>query len=63
MNAKEVYVIGGGIAGVTSAYQLAKRGYQVTVLDSRGVFVYCNLAQFRSIMFRIITIKQRKVPH
>ena len=30
---KKAVVIGGGVAGVSSAYQLARRGYQVTVLD------------------------------
>ena len=33
---KKAVVIGGGVAGVSSAYQLARRGYQVTVLDMCG---------------------------
>merc|ERR1712215_398290 len=31
---KTAIVIGGGIIGISSAYQLAKRGVQVTVLES-----------------------------
>lgn len=30
----EICVIGGGIAGLSTAYQLAKRGHEVTVIDS-----------------------------
>jgi glycine/D-amino acid oxidase-like deaminating enzyme/nitrite reductase/ring-hydroxylating ferredoxin subunit len=30
----EVCVVGGGIAGLSTAYQLAKRGHEVTVVDS-----------------------------
>ena len=33
VNAWHVLVIGGGIIGLTSAYSLVQRGYQVTVLD------------------------------
>ncbi len=33
---KKIIVIGGGIAGLTSAYQLQKNGYQVTLLESNA---------------------------
>ena len=29
----EVLILGGGVVGVTTAYQLLKDGHQVTVLD------------------------------
>ena len=32
---KKIAIIGAGIAGITTAYSLAKRGYPVTVIDSR----------------------------
>ena len=32
---KKIAVIGAGIAGVTTAYALAKRGFKVTIIDSR----------------------------
>lgn len=32
---KHVFVIGGGVIGVTSAYFLAKQGYRVTVLEAQ----------------------------
>ena len=33
MNSKSIAVIGAGITGVTTAYELATRGYAVTVYD------------------------------
>lgn len=35
MSVKKIAIIGAGIAGITTAYSLAKRGYPVTVIDSR----------------------------
>ncbi|MDG2091677.1 MAG: FAD-dependent oxidoreductase, partial [SAR86 cluster bacterium] len=32
---KKIAVIGAGIAGTTTAYALVKRGFDVTVIDSR----------------------------
>ena len=32
---KKIAIIGAGIAGITTAYSLAKRGHQVTVIDQR----------------------------
>ena len=34
-NGKSVVVLGGGIAGLTTAYELGKAGYKVTVLEAR----------------------------
>ena len=33
---KSVVVLGGGIAGLTAAYELGKAGYKVTVLEARS---------------------------
>jgi len=30
----EIIIMGGGVVGVTTAYQLLKDGHQVTVLDA-----------------------------
>ncbi|MET0422719.1 MAG: flavin monoamine oxidase family protein [Actinoplanes sp.] len=35
--AKRVVVLGGGIAGLTTAYELGKAGYDCTILEARGV--------------------------
>jgi glycine/D-amino acid oxidase-like deaminating enzyme len=35
--ASEVVVVGAGIAGCTAAYELARRGFGVTVLEKRGI--------------------------
>merc|ERR1712054_367804 len=35
-NQRSVLVIGGGVVGVTSAYALARAGYQVTVLEANN---------------------------
>ena len=32
---KKIAIIGAGIAGITTAYSLAKRGHEVTVIDQR----------------------------
>ena len=32
---KKIAIIGAGIAGITTAYSLAKRGHQVIVIDQR----------------------------
>ena len=32
---KKIAVIGAGIAGITTAYALAKRDFKVTIIDSR----------------------------
>jgi monoamine oxidase len=34
---KRVVILGGGIAGLTTAYELGKAGYDCTVLEARGV--------------------------
>ncbi|AGL17793.1 flavin monoamine oxidase family protein [Actinoplanes sp. N902-109] len=36
-SAKRVVILGGGIAGLASAYELGKAGYDCTVLEARGV--------------------------
>jgi monoamine oxidase len=33
---KRVVVLGGGIAGLTTAYELGKAGYDCTILEARG---------------------------
>ncbi|KRT13599.1 amino acid dehydrogenase [Pedobacter ginsenosidimutans] len=38
----KVLIIGGGIVGLTSAYYLQKRGYEVTVLDKRDITDNCS---------------------
>ncbi|WP_316801631.1 FAD-dependent oxidoreductase [Pedobacter frigidisoli] len=38
----KVLIIGGGIVGLTSAYYLSKRGYQVTVLDKGDITDNCS---------------------
>ena len=35
--ARKVVVLGGGIAGLASAYELGKAGYDCTILEARGV--------------------------
>ncbi len=35
--ARRVVVLGGGIAGLTTAYELGKAGYDCTVLEARGI--------------------------
>ncbi len=35
-SAKRVVVLGGGIAGLTTAYELGKAGYDCTILEARG---------------------------
>jgi monoamine oxidase len=35
--AKKVVILGGGIAGLASAYELGKAGYDCTILEARGV--------------------------
>jgi monoamine oxidase len=35
-SAKKVVILGGGIAGLTTAYELGKAGYDCTILEARG---------------------------
>ena len=35
-NGKKVVVLGAGVAGLTSAYELSKAGYDVTVIEARS---------------------------
>jgi len=35
---KEIAILGGGITGLTSAYYLAKKGHQVTVIEKEKIF-------------------------
>jgi D-amino-acid dehydrogenase len=42
MSGRSVVVIGGGVIGVTSAYYLARDGWEVTLLDKGGVCAGCS---------------------
>lgn len=33
---KKVIILGGGLAGMTTAYELSKAGYNYTILEARG---------------------------
>jgi glycine/D-amino acid oxidase-like deaminating enzyme len=35
MNRQDIIVVGGGIIGVTTAYELAHRGHRTTLLEAR----------------------------
>lgn len=37
MNALEVHIIGGGLAGCEAAWQLARRGHQVKLFDMKPI--------------------------
>ena len=41
---KSVAIVGGGIAGVTTAYFLAKKDYKITVFDPEGIATQCSYA-------------------
>ena len=41
---KSVAIVGGGIAGLTTAYFLAKKDYKITVFDPEGIATQCSYA-------------------
>ena len=41
---KSVAIVGGGIAGLTTAYFLAKKDYKITVFDPDGIATQCSYA-------------------
>ena len=43
-NAKSVAIVGAGIAGITTAYFLGKKGYRVRLFDPNGVAEECSYA-------------------
>ena len=43
-NAKSVAIVGAGVAGITTAYFLGKKGYRVRLFDPNGVAEECSYA-------------------
>ena len=40
---KSVAIVGGGIAGITTAYFLARKDYKVRLFDPDGIAEHCSL--------------------
>ena len=44
MGVKSAAIVGAGVAGITTAYFLAKEGYKVRVYDPNGIASQCSYA-------------------
>ena len=44
MGVKSAAIVGAGVAGITTAYFLAKEGYKVKVYDPNGIASQCSYA-------------------
>ena len=53
----DIAIIGAGIAGITTAYALAKKGHKVTLIDSRRypamATSYANGGQLRRVILKL----------
>ena len=45
---KRIGVIGSGIAGITTAYSLAKRGHKVTLIDPEDILQWPPVMQMEA---------------